>query len=142
MLFLAAIDKPGNPLPLFFECVGDRFGYEILRVHLGLGMAGFMSDHTGHPSLLYHAYMSHRDARHGRADNAVPGDVGNDDDMPEAACSPEFDALDARMQDKFMDLLAEKHVDAVVVEALFDAVQAKGHDKYVHFLEQLSSWLK
>ena len=46
------------------------------------------------------------------------GDVGNDDDMPEAACSPEFDALDARMQDKFMDLLAEKHVDAVVVEAL------------------------
>jgi len=24
----------------------------------------------------------------------------------------------------------------------FDAVQAKGHDKYVHFLEQLSSWLK
>ena len=142
ILFLVVVDKPKNPLPLFFECVGDRFGFEILRVHLGLGMAGFMSDHTGHPSLLYHACMSQRDARLGRKDNAVPGDVGHDEDVPEAACSPEFDALDARLQDTFVDFLAEKHVDAVVVEALFDSVMAKGHDKYMHFLHQLSVWLK
>ena len=66
----AAFDRPGQALPLFFECVGDKYGYEILRVHVGLGMAGFMSDQSGHPALLYHVYMSHRDARQGR-DNEV-----------------------------------------------------------------------
>ena len=139
MLFLAAVDKPGASLPLFFECVGDRYGYEILRVHVGLGMTGFMSEHSGHPSLLYHAYMSHKDSREGK-DTAVPGELG--DDAPESACSPEFDTLDARLQSKFVDFLSEKHVDAVVIEALFDLVNAKGHERYVAFLEQLDSWLQ
>jgi len=43
------------------------------------------------------------------------------DDMPSSACSPEFDTLDARLQDKFMDFLSEKGVDAIVVEGLFDS---------------------
>ena len=139
ILFLAAVDKPGASLPLFFECVGDRYGYEILRVHVGLGMAGFMSDHSGHPSLLYHAYMSHKDSREGSS-NVVPGELS--DDAPDSACSPEFDTLDARLQGKFVDFLSEKHVDAVVVEALFDLVDARGHERYVAFLEQLDAWLK
>jgi len=139
ILFLAAIDKPGTHLPLFFECVGDRYGYEILRIHVGLGMAGFMSDHSGHPALLYHAYMSHKDAREGK-DSVVPGETS--EDAPDSACSPEFDTLDARLQDKFVDFLSEKHVDAVVVETLFDLVIAEGHAKYVNFLEQLDVWLK
>mmetsp|Transcript_78190 Transcript_78190/g.126800 ORF Transcript_78190/g.126800 Transcript_78190/m.126800 type:complete len:318 (+) Transcript_78190:2-955(+) len=139
ILFLVAVDKPGAQLPLFFECVGDRYGYEILRVHVGLGMAGFMSDHSGHPSLLYHVYMSYKDSREGK-DNDVPGD--GMEDMPSSACSPEFDTLDARLQDKFMDFLSEKGVDAIIVEGLFDSVMAKGQQKYVSFLSSLDSWLK
>ena len=53
-------------------------------------------------------------------DNDVPGD-GMGDDMPSSACSPEFDTLDARLQDKFMDFLSEKGVDAIIVEGLFDS---------------------
>jgi len=139
ILFLVAVDKPGAPLPLFFECVGDRYGYEILRVHVGLGMAGFMSDHSGHPSLLYHVYMSYKDAREGK-NNVVPGD-GMDEDVL-SACSPEFDTLDARLQDKFMDFLSEKGVDAILVEGLFDSVMSKGQLKYVSFLDSLDKWLK
>jgi hypothetical protein len=143
VLFLVAIAKPGQALPLFCECVGDRFGYEILRVHVGLGMAGFMSDHSGHPALLYHICMSHLDAREGR-DSVVPGEsmgAGDDASHPSSS-SPEFDTLDARLQNKFADYLSEKHVDAVVVEALYDSVMLKGHHKYVHFLENLEQWLK
>jgi len=52
------VNKPEMP-PLFFECVFDRFGFEILRIHVGTSMKGFMAAENTASPLLYHVY-SHR----------------------------------------------------------------------------------
>jgi hypothetical protein len=58
MVLSLQVNKPEMP-PLFFECVFDRFGFEILRIHVGMSMKGFMAAENTASPLLYHVY-SHR----------------------------------------------------------------------------------
>eukprot|EP00960_Hanusia_phi_P046202 757683-Hanusia_phi.AAC.1 len=138
VLFLVGIAKEGQKLPLFFECVGDRHGYEILRVNVGLTYSGFLSEESGQTALLYHVYMSRKHEREGKvADSAVV-----DQDLSQGGGSPELSDLDDRIQKAVNDLLPARGIDADFVASLIDNLMAQGFSTKMKFMRALNDWLK
>jgi len=140
-LMLVCISRACRPHPLYFECTFDRFGYEIMRVHVGLGMAGFMMDEDGQSALLYHLYLSHKDKIDGASGNVMPGDRAGDKETPDSAASPPFHTLDLDLQKRFESFLKERTVDDRLMSCLMDEVLARTHHQYYNFLEGMREWV-
>ena len=138
-LFLVGIAKEGQKLPLFFECVGDRHGFEILRINVGLTYSGFLSEDNGQTALLYHAYMWRKHQRDGKPQND-PFMV--DQDVSQGGGSPEMSELDERVQKAFDELLPARGIDSDFISTLIDNLLAQGFFNKMKFLRSMDAWLK